>query len=120
SQIFAERRLNGLNAIAPFEQWLTGSVDIQRDSCWIKKSIDAYIGAMRIDAWSSMPHREEFIANGSFDAQRHEIQAGERTVSGTGLALDCVGRTDRVGPGKCMGGAIDVVLRRIKCLAALP
>ena len=102
------------------EQRLTGCVEIERNSALIEKGVELDLRLLGFDVGSPLLGCDELVADGVFDSQRDEVQAGEGTAARADLHLDGVGRSKPIGPGERIGGSIDIVLRSKRTLADFP
>ena len=64
--------------------------------------------------------RDELIADGIFDAESQEVQAGEGTSMGAHLHLDRLSGREPLGPGERIGGVVDIAFCFVGTLADFP
>lgn len=119
-QIFPQRRFNGRNPVAPFEERLAGSVQIEGDGALIEKGVQLDVRSFRIDAGSSPPRGDELVAHGVFDPEGEKIQTGKGAAARADFYFNRLRGRKPVWPGERMGCAIDVILRFIGAVSEFP
>jgi len=119
-QVLAQRRFTRPPAQASFEQRLSGRVEIESYGVRIEERHDEHIGPRRIDR---RPHRAgagKLVADGVFDAQRHEGEAAKGALLRADFDLDGVRRQEPAMPREIGRDSIDVLLGAIRGLGDSP